>query len=78
MVFDHETDPHEVDARPKDNPGFSMFCVFYHEGYDNRSDGGGEGEGLDDVLGGGGGFILDDEEVGVEVRLDRHVEYYWK
>lgn len=44
--------------------------VFDEEGSEDRGDGGGEGEGLGDVPGGGYRLVLDDEEVAVEVGLD--------
>ena len=47
-----------------------MFCVFNDERDGDGGDGRCEGEGLCDEPGGGGGFILDHEEVGVEVWLD--------
>lgn len=66
----HETDSHEANERAGDDEGFLVFCVFDEEGDDERGNGGGEGEYLNYVAGGGDGEILDDERVGVEVWLD--------
>lgn len=51
-----------------------MGGVFDDEGDYDGGDGGAEGEDAGDVSGGFDGFPLDDDEVGVEVGEDRHVE----
>ena len=50
--MDHETDSEQIDGSTGGDEVFIMAGIFDEEGYNDRRDGGGEGEGLRDMAGG--------------------------
>ena len=73
-VADHEADAEEVDECTGTDVVFVMAGVFNDERYADGSDGRGESEGVGDVSCSRDGVVLNNLEVGEEVRLDGGVE----
>lgn len=69
-VPDHEAETYDVDARAEDDGWFVVFGIFDQEGGGYCGDGWGEWEGVSYTSSCSDRFVLDDEEVGVEVWLD--------
>lgn len=72
-VTDHEPKTHDVDEGTESDEVLVAAGVFDYEGDEDRYYCGGKGKCLSDVSGCGDRFMLDDEQVGVEVGLDGEV-----
>jgi len=69
---------HEINARTEGDVVFVVGGILDHERHDNRGDGGTEREYSGDVAGCDDRLVLHDEQVGVEVRKDAHVESHYR